>query len=207
VTRLAVRRPLAVLVLVLASISLAGQPSFADDEGGGGGGGGASNLVQVYNRSDGAWRARGASSVAHDPGPTVANQNMALARASCTDCRTVAVAVQVVLVEGPVDDFRPANAAVAVNEDCLRCQTFAFARQEVLRADRHVDISDSARDQLEDLRGEVRDVAASPESFDQMTVDLDALTDQLVALLQGEVQRAGGDADDDSRREVDRHED
>jgi len=193
-------RRVAVLVSIVATISMAGAPrAFAGDAGG------ANNVVSVQNQRTGAVLARSRTAVAHDPGPTVSNDNQAYAHASCTDCRTVAVAVQVVLVEGPTSDFRPTNAAVALNESCLRCATFAFARQEVLSPGRHVEIGDDAKHQIEAIQSRIRSVTASSEAFDQMTVDLDGLTQQLVGVVQAEVQRAGTTAETTDHREVDEH--
>ena len=59
----------------------------------------------------------------------VDNRNEAYALASCTDCTTVAVAFQVVLVIGQSDAVAPVNVAVAANGGCVRCTTTALARQ------------------------------------------------------------------------------
>jgi putative peptide zinc metalloprotease protein len=65
-----------------------------------------------------------------DSGP-VDTRNQAYALASCTDCRTLAVAFQVVLVVGYAQVVTPLNAAVAVNYDCDACVTHALAVQLV----------------------------------------------------------------------------
>lgn len=62
----------------------------------------------------------------------VTNVNEAWALASCADCTTVAVAVQVVLVIGGSPVVVPVNAAVAANDQCLRCTTTAIAVQLVV---------------------------------------------------------------------------
>jgi len=193
----------AVLVSIVSALTLAGgTTAFAGDEGAG-----ANNVVSVRNLEDGARQIRTRTSVAHDPGPTVANDNEAFAYASCTDCRTVAAAVQVVLVEGPMNESRPVNAALAVNENCLRCATFAYANQVVLQAGRHVEIGDEAEERIEAIEGRIRSVAASSETFLEMSTDLDGLTQQLVAVVQGEVQRAGTTAARIDDRRVDERDD
>jgi len=193
-------RRIAVMVGIIASISMAGAPhALALNSGG------ANNIVSVQNATTGASMARAKTSVAHDPGPTVANTNQAYAHATCTDCRTVAVAVQVVLVEGPTTDFRPTNVALALNENCLRCATFAFARQEVLSPGRHIEISEHAESAIKTIQAQISHVASSSETFDVMTTDLDNLTQQLVAVVQGEVQRTGATAAPDDHRQVDQH--
>lgn len=187
-------------VIVCFSLAVGAQPALAH------GGGGADNIVQVNNQSDGQLKSRARAALAHDPGPTVANQNLALARSSCVDCRTVAVAVQVVLIEGSVTDFRPLNAAVAYNEECVRCQTFAFARQEILSPGRPVELSDEAEGRIDAIQARMRALAASDEPFAQLAADLDGLTDQLVAVVEAEVARAGTSARHESKREVEEKE-
>ena len=65
-------------------------------------------------------------------GDAVLNRNEAHALASCRDCRTVAVAFQVVLVLGSVDVVVPQNLAAAVNYACIECVTYALATQLVV---------------------------------------------------------------------------
>jgi putative peptide zinc metalloprotease protein len=65
----------------------------------------------------------------------VLNRNEAYALASCRDCRTVAVAFQVVLVVGSVDVVVPQNLAAAVNYACVECVTHALATQLVVTLD------------------------------------------------------------------------
>ncbi|MFZ6005591.1 MAG: hypothetical protein ACOYXM_16835 [Actinomycetota bacterium] len=62
----------------------------------------------------------------------VDHRNEAYALASCSDCRTTAIAFQLVLVVGDHDMVAPRNHAVAQNVRCLRCDTRALAVQLVL---------------------------------------------------------------------------
>jgi putative peptide zinc metalloprotease protein len=63
---------------------------------------------------------------------TALNRNEAYALASCRDCRTVAVAFQVVLLVGSVDVVVPQNLSAAVNYACVECVTYALATQLVV---------------------------------------------------------------------------
>ena len=198
------RKRIAAFLAIVATTSLAvPSQALAFEESNGN----ANNVVVVQNRQGGAFKNKARSLLVHNGGPSVANGNAAVARASCTDCRTVAVAVQVVVLEGPVSDFRPENAAVALNETCVRCQTFAYARQEVLDPGRPVRIGDGAQERVSQIEGQIRDLASSTEPFVQLTADLDNLTVQLVDVVRGEVNRAGATAKVDERRQVDRRED
>jgi putative peptide zinc metalloprotease protein len=61
----------------------------------------------------------------------VGHRNDAIAYASCKDCTSVAVAFQVILIVGQVDEIIPVNVAEAGNFDCESCVTHALAVQLV----------------------------------------------------------------------------
>jgi putative peptide zinc metalloprotease protein len=191
---------LAVVVFVVLGLAGGAVPARASD---GRNGENGNNIVQVFNVTDGKWLARDGVVVSHNPTATVANQNLAYARARCTNCRTVAVAVQVLLVEGKPTSFQPANAAVAVNENCSFCQTFAYANQVVLTPYRPVHIGKSAQERIEQLQEQIDGVTHSAEAFPQMSTDLDGLTAQLVGVVQAEIQRSGSAAGEQDHRQVD----
>ena len=69
---------------------------------------------------------------AEDP---VLNVNEAYAFASCSNCVTVAVAFQVVLILGSADIIVPQNLSAAVNYECFQCITAAVASQLVVTVD------------------------------------------------------------------------
>jgi putative peptide zinc metalloprotease protein len=193
-----IRCRVAVLVVV-ATMGLLGAPGAVGADTAAGG---ANNVVLVTNKSDNAVAARGRATVSLDPGPTVGNQNLAVARASCTGCRTVAAAVQVVVVEGDVTDFQPVNAALAVNSTCQSCDTFAYANQVVLSPGRPVHMSDDAEESIAQVNRAMGAVVRSPESFTAMTTDLDNLTQTLVGIVQAEIARAGSEAGERHFRQV-----
>jgi putative peptide zinc metalloprotease protein len=64
-------------------------------------------------------------------GGPVDETNEADALASCQACTTVAVAFQVILIVGYVDEITPENGAIAINYQCNTCTTAAFAYQIV----------------------------------------------------------------------------
>ncbi|MCA1845143.1 MAG: hypothetical protein LC792_18510 [Actinobacteria bacterium] len=177
------RHRLSAFVAIVAAVVLASPPLAGAEA--------QHNHVTVVNATDGRVAATGRAVLTHDHGPTVGDENTALARASCTDCRTVAVAVQVVAVEGDVTEFRPLNAAVAVNEECVRCQTYAYARQEVLAVDGDFSLSDSGRDEVQRLEDQIDRLAGSDEPFLEMGADLDRLVVQLREVVRGEIEKAG----------------
>ena len=177
------RRRLAIFATVVAAVALASPPSAGAEAG--------HNHVTVVNQVDGRAAARASSAVAVDHDATVSQENTAFARAGCTDCRTVAVAVQVVAVEGEVSDFRPLNAAVALNHECTRCQTYAYARQEIIAVDGAFALSDAGRDEVRRLETAIQRLADSDEPFTEIGAQLDALAVQLREVVRAEIGRAG----------------
>ena len=98
-------------------------------------GGGGHNVVEVTNHTDGRFEARGRVQVDRIDSPDVAPVNLAHAEASCTDCQTIAVAIQVSVYRRGARSVTPQNAAVAINVHCTRCVTVARAIQYVIPVD------------------------------------------------------------------------
>jgi putative peptide zinc metalloprotease protein len=130
-SRRALARALVALWICLAalawtpSIALGAPPGIGD----------AQNRAVAVNTEDGASVFRLAFSVQWVSDGVVDQTNEAYALASCLDCRTVALAFQVVLVSGDASTVVPENRAVAYNEQCVACLTYASAFQLVLSVD------------------------------------------------------------------------
>src|ERR671926_40608 len=75
--------------------------------------------------------------------------------------RSTAVAVQVLITTSNPSVFVPQNTAVAVNGGCNGCGAFAYARQYVLQTDGPAHLSGEGRQEVEQLRQEISDAAAS----------------------------------------------
>jgi len=105
-------------------------------------------------------------------------------------------------VDGSVTDFRPVNLAVALNEDCLRCQTFAFARQVIIQSATPVSLGEDVEDAIEDADERIREVVRSRQSFPEIAATLDELAERLANVVRTEIARAGSSGDKDDRRDV-----
>ena len=112
-----IRRLLAVLLAVVAA---GVSPALAHAEGG-------ANAAVAINTKDGSSLFKFAFAVRHVLNGVVDEQNGAAAYASCTSCQTTAIAIEIVLVEGPATTVAPVNVALAVNQGCTLCDTFASA--------------------------------------------------------------------------------
>jgi hypothetical protein len=96
------------------------------------GGPGGTNKVQIINKTGGRLRVEGNADYGHAKGKRVEPLNSAIAYASCTDCQTFAIALQLVLYREGATIVAPHNQALAINVQCTRCVTVARAVQYVL---------------------------------------------------------------------------
>src|SRR2546421_7615949 len=118
------RRLLLILVVALFGIGFGAPPALAD--------GGGDNTAIAINTKDGSSIFKLAFSIKRVAGDVVDSTNAAVAFASCNDCSTVAVAIEVVLVTGDPSTVTPTNLALAMNVDCQSCITVADAYQFVI---------------------------------------------------------------------------
>jgi hypothetical protein len=121
-------------------------------------GGGARLIVNVSNKSDASYDARGRSQLNRIPGPRVGPVNAAIARSTCVDCETLAVALQISVYERGAPLVAPQNAAVAVNGGCIRCFTMAVAIQYLIPVEDDTAIPADVRRLAKDLNAELKDV-------------------------------------------------
>ncbi len=166
---------IACFIAITATAALAPAAANAD------GFGPRDNLVSL-NNSDSSAPMVQASTVGrlaegNDP---VTDTNLAYARSfNCTGCRTVAVAIDVVVVAGSPKNVQPQNVALAVNQNCYSCATFAYANQYLLWTHQNVNIDNGTWYQLARIRSRIDQVARSGEDFPTMNSQLDQLSQQL----------------------------
>jgi putative peptide zinc metalloprotease protein len=121
------------------------------------------------------------------------NRNEAYALASCRDCRTVAVAFQVVLVVGAVDVVVPQNLAAAVNYACVECVTYALATQLVVTLEGPLR-EDGARElaaiwaELAEFGEQIEDVP-----LDELRDRLTAYEARILEVVRADAEVAGAD--------------
>jgi hypothetical protein len=120
--------------------------------------GGARLVVNVRNHKDADNHARGRIQLNRIQGWGVAPVNIAIAQSTCTDCETLAVALQVSTYERGARYVAPQNAAVAVNAECLRCFTMAVAIQYLIPVDPATALPHDVRQLAKDLNRELKEV-------------------------------------------------
>lgn len=138
---------LAALAL-LAGLAATAPPAAADE---------TDNEAVAVNTQDGSSVFRFALSIREVSDGVIDQTNTASAQASCVDCATVAVAFQVILVNGDGDFVAPENRAEAVNVECTECLTYAAATQIVIDMDGK-ELTDNGKRRLKELDKRMRAV-------------------------------------------------
>jgi hypothetical protein len=119
--------------------------------------------------------------------------------ATCTDCQTVVVALQLNLYERSATDVQPQNVAWATNVQCTRCATLALAIQYALP----VDDPNASRGDVDELIREIDHELQDIHNGQGMTTDevearLNDVINRFVSLADGlNKQRAASTAQDD----------
>lgn len=147
----------------------------------------ADTTAVAINTRDGASIFRLAFSVRRVMAETVDQSNAAVAVASCTDCETVAVAIQVVLIFSDPEVVSPTNLALAINTECSLCDTLASAYQYVFTTDGVVHFTAEGNRRLTEIRNQIRELLASDASIEEVQAGLDLLMDELGQVLATEL--------------------
>ena len=175
---IAARRALAsalVAIVLLAGAPEAGAQERTGDD----------NLAVAVNTQDGASVFRLAFSIRRVADGVVDQTNTAVALASCSDCQTVALAFQVVLVRGDADVVAPENLALAYNEQCVECVTYASATQIVLGFDGNVRFTSDGYRRLTALHKTLRELEdrAAELSLVELNAEVQAAKAELLDIL------------------------
>jgi hypothetical protein len=154
-------------------------------------GGWSLNSATANNFGHGRLKARTRTALVQTRSPWVNATNQAVARSRCSDCRTVAVALEVVVASGspPAPSFT--NYADARSENCNRCETLAMAYQLVLLrpASR---LSNTGVARLNEIAGQLASLTRTSIPIDQVAAGVDGLAAQAAQVLSEEVVEGGG---------------
>ena len=165
------RRVTTILAALALALGLAvGAPAAAH----------ADNSAIAINTKDGSSVFKFAFAIRHVMSPIVDETNSAVSFASCTDCRTTAIAIEIVLVEGNPTIFTPTNQAIAINYQCTLCNTFASAYQFVVQGSGPMHFTHDALRELHSVRKAIREL--EDQNLDPF--QLQAALDPLIARIQ-----------------------
>jgi putative peptide zinc metalloprotease protein len=182
------RRLVAFLAVLLAAFGLAcARPALgrADD------GGGGANTAIAINTKDGSSVFKLAFAIRHVMNGVVDQANAAVAVASCTDCTTIAVAIEIVLVESNASVVTPTNVALAFNDQCVLCVTAAEAFQFVLGTGGPVHFDAEGNRMLNEIRHELHDLKKADVTLAELQTRLDAIAAQIKDVLANHLVPAG----------------
>jgi putative peptide zinc metalloprotease protein len=196
------RFALILLQLFLAAGIVAAVPAAASDDAGGG-----DNSAVAVNTKDGASVFRFAFKISHEGGDLVDNENTAVAYSSCAGCRTSAIAIQVVLVTGNPSAVTPVNLALALNDQCTSCATFASAYQFVRSTHGPATFTSDGRQEIASIKGDLRALKDSELSPPELQERVGAAAERLRVVLDTQLVPAGsgddGVEDEDDRQQED----
>lgn len=177
-------RLLHILALALAAASLAAGE--APDARAGG-----DNVVVAVNTKDGRFLYRVSLRIQRSQSDVVDEANAAVAVASCDACKTVALAIQALLVLGDPSTVTPENVAFAYNLECSSCQTLASAYQYVLVTGGPVHLTADGNRAVAALRRELERLRQAGLNIFELQAQVDALAGQLRDVLLNELVAAG----------------
>jgi putative peptide zinc metalloprotease protein len=133
--------------------------------------------------------------------------NSAYAHSTCDGCRTVAIAFQVVIVQGRPSDVQPQNVALALNEGCTGCSSLALAYQFVVGKGEPATITSRGRKQLAAVGDDLLRIERSYKDLTDTEIKARADADEakVRSILSTElvpIHEGGGKPSVDDDREV-----
>jgi putative peptide zinc metalloprotease protein len=149
-------------------------------------GDGGNNIVMVRNHADGKMRVRGRIRLAELHGSRAEPINAAFAYASCTDCQTFAVALEIALIAPGASTISPENHARAINYQCERCATVARALQYAFVVDDPSIVPDNVNRLMNEMEREIRAIGREPNiTANEANARIDAVVTQFQDLAAG----------------------
>lgn len=166
------------LVALVALVAAMAAPATAQSQ---------DNTAVATNTKDGKSVFKLAFSVKNATGEVDAT-NAAVAYASCTDCKTVAAAIQVVLVSGDVDSATPENVAIALNYDCTECETLAAAFQFVYGDGQELEFTKEGKAKLQELKKRFHDLKQRDLTLVELAGEIARIAAEVQLVVENETQ-------------------
>lgn len=125
-------------------------------------------------------------------GDVVDGTNAAVAYSSCTDCQAVAIAFQILLAGDGSSTVSPENLALAINQECTLCVSFASAYQFVLaNGDGPIIFTADGNQALAQIRARLQQLRGEDLSPEELDAELDAIADEIRVILTTQTVSAG----------------
>jgi putative peptide zinc metalloprotease protein len=176
------RRLLILLLAALMSVGLsAARPAPAS----------ADNAAISVNTKDGTTVFKVAFAIRHVMSDVVDETNAAVAYNSCTDCASVAIAFEIVLIESDASVISPTNIAIAFNENCTTCVAVAEAYQFVLGTGGIVHFDAEGNRILAELRSRLHALRKEDLTIEQLQAILDDMSARIADVLANHLVSVG----------------
>lgn len=192
------------IALLLAGLALAlGAPGHAAAEDAGG-----DTSAVAINTKDDASLFKFAFAIKRVLGEVVDNQNAAVAYASCENCQTTAISIQIVLVSGSPSTVVPENYALSINQSCTLCSTFSAAFQFVIGVDDpSVGLTVEGKRLLREILREFKALKEERYTLEEFHARTQALGDRLRTVLRTHLVSRRTDPNVEDGADVDAEED
>lgn len=167
-------------------------------------GGGGENVAVAINTKDGTTVFESAFLITYAASGVVDQENAAIAYSSCELCRSFAAAIQVVLVpEDRAKDITPTNTSIAINEECLGCETVSFATQIILGVSGPVRLTEEGNEMMEEIWADLEEISeeAGDLTVEEITARYDDIVARLEDILENELAPVGGRPENPGGRE------
>jgi putative peptide zinc metalloprotease protein len=161
------------------------------------GGSGNDNAVVAINTKDGFDLFRLGFKITRATGEVVDASNGAVAFSSCTECQTIAIAYQVVLIFSDPSIVTTENVAIAYNYECDMCESLAAAFQFVFTTGGPVHFTAEGNRALAQLRQELQDLRNADLTLEELVAKLKDIADRLELIIRTELISAGPPPDVD----------
>lgn len=145
----------------------------------------------AVNTRDGADVFRLAFSIRRVLSETADTSNAAAAVSSCTDCTTVAISFQALLLLTEPEEVTPENLALALNIECSLCQTLASAYQFVLTTGGPVRFTAEGSRRLQEIHRQLLALRHADMGIVELQAEVDRLADEMREVLATELVPAG----------------
>ena len=149
------------------------------------------NVAIAVNTKDGTTVFKVAFAIRHVMGDVVDDSNGAVAYSSCTECASVAIAFEIVLVEGSPSVVTPQNVAIAFNENCNTCVAIAEAYQFVLGTGGNVHFDAEGNRILSEIRRALHSLRKEDLTLEQLQARLDGIAAQIADVLANHLVPVG----------------
>jgi putative peptide zinc metalloprotease protein len=139
------------------------------------------NSIEANNIHDGRLELQGRVDYVREKQDDVTAGNQAVARATCTDCQTIALALQLVVYQQGATNVAPRNFAIAINERCTRCLTVARAIQYVIPVPDPKDVPADVKELVKELNREMQELERIRQLNEGNVQQVDAQMNDIIA--------------------------